>query len=225
VPRTVHFSPASRGRLTDRDLGRFRGQTLFDAIARAVCHAGCLPRKELYESWETARRVRRLFRGGRIVDLCGGHGLLAQILLLLDDSSPRAVVADAALPRSHAKVHAAITAAWPRIANRVVFVSAAIDDVALDADDLVVSIHACGVLTDSVLMRASAARARVAVVPCCHDADACDTGNLDGWLDPAVAIDATRAARLMNQGYRVWTQAIPRDITPQNRLLLGMPVQ
>src|SRR5881392_4233577 len=105
MPRTVHFSPASRGRLTDRDLGRFPRQTLFDRIARTVCHAGCLPRKELYESWETARRVRRLFRGGRVVDLCGGHGLLAQILLLLDDSSPTAVVADAVLPPSHAKVH------------------------------------------------------------------------------------------------------------------------
>ena len=81
------FSPASRGRLTPRDLGRFPGHTLFDRIGRAVCAAGCLPRKELYESWEVARRVRRLLRGGRIVDLGAGHGLLAQIMLLLDDSS------------------------------------------------------------------------------------------------------------------------------------------
>ncbi|HMD36433.1 MAG TPA: hypothetical protein VKH42_15760, partial [Vicinamibacterales bacterium] len=66
-------------------------------------------------------------------------------------------------------------------------------------------------------------RARVAVVPCCHDMDTCDTGHLEGWLDPAAAIDATRAVRLMDQGYRVWTQAIPPDITPQNRLLLGVP--
>jgi len=63
--------PSSRGRLTDRDLDRFPGGALFDRIARAACHAGCLPRKELYEAWEVARRVRRLFRGGRIVDLGG----------------------------------------------------------------------------------------------------------------------------------------------------------
>jgi hypothetical protein len=225
MPKTVRFSPSSRGRLTDRDLDRFPGQTLFDRIARAVCHAGCLPRKELFESWETARRVRRLLRGGRVVDLCGGHGLLAQILLLLDDSSPSAVVADAALPPSHTKVHAALDAAWPRLADRVAFVPANIEDVDVGRDDLVVSIHACGALTDRVLARASSARARVAVVPCCHDRDTCDTGRLDGWLDPAIAIDAMRAARLGQLNYRVWTQTIPIDITPQNRLLMGAPME
>jgi hypothetical protein len=75
--------------LTDRDLDRFPGTTLFDRLARAVCHAGCLPRKELYEAWEMARRVRRLFRGGRIVDLGGGHGLLAQALLLGEPEARR----------------------------------------------------------------------------------------------------------------------------------------
>jgi hypothetical protein len=94
------YSHSSRGRLTDKDIGRFPGETLFDRIARAVCQAGCLPRKELYEAWEVARRVRRLFRGGRVVDLGGGHGLLAQVMLVLDDSSPAALVVDKALPAS-----------------------------------------------------------------------------------------------------------------------------
>jgi hypothetical protein len=40
-------------------------------------------------------------------------------------------------------------------------------------------------------------------------------------LEPALAIDVVRAARLGAGGYRVWTQTIPRDITPKNRLLLG----
>jgi hypothetical protein len=30
--------------------------------------------------------------------------------------------------------------------------------------------------------------------------------------------------RLEQQGYRIWTQTIPADITPKNRLLLGAPV-
>src|SRR6478736_10152456 len=98
----MSFSPSSRGRLTDRDVARFPGGTLFHRVARAVCHAGCLPRKELYEAWEMARRVRRLFRGGRVIDLGAGHGLLAEIMLLLDDSSPSAVVIDKLLPPSSA---------------------------------------------------------------------------------------------------------------------------
>ena len=64
---------ASRNRLTDRQLDRFPGENLFDRIARAVCRAGCLPRKELYEAWEVARRVRRRFGGGRVVNLACGH--------------------------------------------------------------------------------------------------------------------------------------------------------
>ena len=221
--RRATFSPSSRDRLTDRDLDRFPGQTLFDRLARAVCHAGCLPRKELYESWETARRVRRLFRGGRVVDLCGGHGLLAQVLLLLDDSSPDALVADAVIPPSSAKVRAALLEVWPRLLNRVAFVEAGVDDVEIRSTDLVVSIHACGALTDRVLDRAVAARARVAVVPCCHDRESCDTGGITGWADAATAIDMTRAAHLRLRGYTIWTQTIPIEITPQNRLLIGQP--
>src|SRR5213592_4971126 len=110
------FAPSSRGRLTPRDVDRFSGRTLFDRIGRALCEAGCLPRKELYEAWEVARRVRRLFRGGRVVDLGGGHGLLAQAMLLLDDTSPRALVVDKAIPASSAKLHATLVEAWPRLA-------------------------------------------------------------------------------------------------------------
>ena len=76
-----------------------------------------------------------------------------------------------------------------------------------------------------MLERACDARARVAVLPCCHDPDVSDTGELTGWLDAALAIDVTRAARLRARGYRVWTQTIPSGITPKNRLLLASPAE
>jgi hypothetical protein len=217
------FSPSSKARLTERDLGRFAGGTLFDAIGRAVCKAGCLPRKELYEAWEMARRVRRLFRGGRVVDLGAGHGLLAQVLLLLDGTSPRAAAVDRALAPSAGKLHEALVEVWPGLAGRVDFLAQPMEEVALGPDDLVVSSHACGRLSDLVIDRALAAGARVAVLPCCHDLDTCDTGNLDGWLDGALAVDVTRAVRMRERGYRVWTLAIPAAITPKNRLLAGAP--
>lgn len=217
------FSPSSRGRLTRRDLDRFPGQTLFDRLARAVCAAGCLPRKELYEAWEMGRRVRRHLRGGRVVDVAGGHGLLAHVMLLLDDSSPSALVVDKAIPPSSAKLHDALVAVWPRLSGRVAFMNGGLDDVSLLADDVVVSSHACGALTDHVLERAAAARARVAVLPCCHDLAAGDSGGLSGWLDRSLAIDVVRASRLTQSGYRIWTQAIPSPITPKNRLLIAEP--
>jgi len=163
------FAPSSRGRLTDRDIDRFPDDTLFHHVARVVCHARCLPRKELYEAWEMARRVRRLFRGGRVIDLNAGHGLLAQVMLLLDDSSPRALVVDKTLPASSMKLHAALVQAWPRLVGRIAFVAGALEDIEILDTDVVVSSHACGALTDRVLNRAVAAHARVAVLPCCHD--------------------------------------------------------
>ena len=217
------FSPASRARLTLHDLERFPSSTLFDRIARAVCQAGCLPRKELFEAWEMARRARRLFRGGRVLDVAGGHGLLAQMMLLLDDTSARAVVIDKTLPLSGAKLHEVLVEAWPRLVGRVEFVAADINDLEISSTDVVVSSHACGALTDRVLDRAAAAGARVAVMPCCHHLDSGDVRGLSGWVDGAMAIDLVRAMRLRERGYRIWTQTIPATITPKNRLLLGAP--
>jgi hypothetical protein len=219
----MSFSPGSRARLTHYDLDRFAGRTLFDRLGRAVCHAGCLPRKELYESWEVARRVRRLFRGGRVVDLGGSHGLLAHAMLLLDDSSPSAIVVDKALPPSSERLHEALVQAWPRLSGRVTFVSSPLEDVPLLDTDVVVSSHACGALTDLVLERAVAVRARVAVLPCCHAGAACDDGDLGGWLETALAIDVARALSVRARSYRIRTQSIPSSVTPKNRLLIAWP--
>lgn len=214
---------SSRNRLTENLLHQFAGETLFDAIARAVCHAGCLPRKELYEAWEVARRVRRRIRGRRIVDLACGHGLLAQILLLLDDTSPEAWAVDQRFPHSAATLEVSLCQEWSRLQGRVRYIETDLSNVTLYRDDLVVSVHACGGLTDLILERAVEARACVAVLPCCHDLKTSDLGGLEGWLDGPLAIDATRVARLRSQGYRVFTQMIPGDITPKNRLLIAEP--
>jgi hypothetical protein len=223
------FSRSSKARLTVRDLDRFPDRTLFHTIARAVCRAACLPRKELYEAWEVARRVRRVFRGGRIVDLAGGHGLLAHIMIILDNSSPNAVVVDKLIPPSAAALHRSIVDAWPRLAGRIEFVSGVSIGVAdgssatIRTTDIVVSSHACGALTDRVLDLALEAGARVAVLPCCHHLADSAAGALTGWVNEALAIDLARAFRVQQRGYRVWTQIIPGDVTPKNRLLLGRP--
>jgi hypothetical protein len=78
-------------------------------------------------------------------------------------------------------------------------------------------------LSDRVLERAADARARVAVLPCCHDVGSARGVVYRGWMDPALAIDVSRVQRLEARGYRVWTQRIPPDITPKNRLLLAAP--
>jgi hypothetical protein len=145
-------------------------------------------------------------------------------MLLLDDSSPGAIVVDTAVPPSRARVHEALIRAWPRLTGRIAFVASRVEDVPLTRDDVIVSIHACGALSDVVLERATSARARVAVLPCCHDLDVNDAANLTGWVDGPLAVDVVRALHLKQRGYRIWTQSISADITPKNRLLIGTPV-
>lgn len=213
----------SKKRLTPGAAINYPGDTLFDQVARAVCRAGCLPRKELYESWAMATRVRRRFRGGRIVDLAAGHGLLGALLLLLDPSASGALAVDARVPESAARLKASLAGVWPRLGAQWVHAEGDLAAVPLERTDLVVSAHACGHLTDLVLERALGVGARVVVLPCCQAVGKSDRGGLDGWLDPALAVDVMRAERLARRGYQVHTQLIPAEITPKNRLLFGHP--
>ena len=217
------YNPGSRSVLSRCDVRRFPDQTLFHRIGRLLCDANCLPRKELYESWELARRARRRFRGGRVVDLCAGHGLTAWIMLILDPTSPEACIVDTRIPPSAARIAAELGRAFPAVAARIRVEQADLGAFPLYETDVVVAAHACGALTDRILDRAVAARARVGVLPCCQDARTCDTGGLQGWLDVPLAIDVTRAARLRHAGYAIHTQRIPAAITPKNRLLLAEP--
>lgn len=201
----------------------FAGETLFARIARAVCRAGVLPRKELYEAWETARRVRRRFRGGRVVDLACGHGLLAMIMMILDRSSEQALAVDTCIPKSAGPLFGALSDTWPFLEDRVRYLARDMNEVDIFPGDIVVSAHACGSLTDRILDRAVAAGARVAVLPCCHDVKTCADGKLSGWMAPDLAVDAVRALGLQSRGYGIHTATIPGAITPKNRLLMGWP--
>ena len=204
-------------------LEHFSGSTLFDRLARAVCEAEVLPRKELYEAWETARRVRRRFRSGPIVDLAAGHGLLAWILLVLDDSSPEALCVDVRKPRSAEALQDVMLRHWPRLEGRVRYFVSDAAAVELPEGALLACVHGCGPLTDTVLDRAIDARLRVAVLPCCQGGTRCDSGELTGWLPIDLAVDVTRVARLRTAGFRVWTAKLPEEMTPKNRLLMAEP--
>ncbi len=212
---------STKNRLTEKELFLFTGDTLFDRLARAVCRAGTLPRKELYEAWETARRVRRKFRGGRVVDLACGHGLLAHIMLILDNSSASAIALDAKIPQNARRLSQTIIETWPRLKDRIQYVEGSLKSAEIHANDLVVSVHACGMLTDTIIDMAITAGARIAVLPCCHDTALSETGGLEGWMDGSLAVDTMRACHLRANGYTLMTRKIPEDITPKNRLLMA----
>lgn len=215
------MNKSSKNRLTFDQQSLFPGDTLFDRIARAVCRAGTLPRKELHEAWEVARRVRRRFRGGRVLDLACGHGLLAHIMLILDDSSEVAIAVDNKIPLNAARLSAALTTSWPRLKDRIIYRQVPVQEVTVLPDDIVVSAHACGPLTDLIIAKATEQHARLAVLPCCHNVRQSSTGGLEGWMERTLAVDTVRAFALKSKGYDIVTQKVPGDITPKNRLLMG----
>ncbi len=157
------------------------------------------------------------------MDLACGHGLLAHILMILDDSSPKALAVDTKIPKNALGMSEKILETWPRLRGRIDYIQASMEEISILPDDLVVSVHACGTLTDRVMERALSAGARMAVLPCCHDLHLCDTGNLCGWVDGPLAVDLMRVYRLKYNGYKVMTRKIPGDITPKNRLILSHP--
>lgn len=214
---------SSRARLTRHTVADFPGDTLFDAVGRVVSEAECLPRKELFEAWAVAKRVNRRVRGRPVLDLAAGHGLLAYLLLLLDPTAAGARCVDRRRPESAALLEAALVARWPRLGGKVRWEERELAGVSASADDLVVSVHACSTLTDRVLDVALAARAPVAVLPCCQSLSRCDTGGLEVWIEGGLAVDAVRALRLRSAGYRVHLMKIPEEITPQNRLIIAAP--
>jgi hypothetical protein len=113
APATIPMEPAkrsSRRRLSHYSAQDFAGDTLLDAIGRVVSEANCLPRKELFESWEVANRIRRRVRGQPIIEVAAGHGLVSWLLLLLDPTAPRARCVDRRRPPSAKRLEDALTA-------------------------------------------------------------------------------------------------------------------
>ncbi len=156
-----------------------------------------------------------------VLDLACGHGLLAHIMLILDNSSNSAVAVDKKIPLNAEKLSKSLISTWPRLKNRIIYKQVPIREITILPDDIVVSAHACGALTDLIIDRAIEQRARVAVLPCCHNLKESSTYGLECWMDKTLAVDTIRAMKLRSKGYRIVTRIIPDDITPKNRLLMG----
>lgn len=252
VKRETNFR--SRRKLKAGDARRFAhlGPPLFVELATVVCSTGVLPEKELHECWQMAAVVHREFPGSlRVADIAAGHGLLAWILVLLGRSDERmvlrtAVAIDITRPKSAAVLAAAIVERWPHLAGAVDYVEGSVDAVMSEpaSGTLFVSAHACGSLSDRVLLAAMASRSPVAIMPCCHSlrkqrpslsslatASGMPCAAVDGVaasvleLGQPAAIDRFRVKALEGFGYEVSRASIQPEVTAFNRIVLGRPAE
>ncbi len=235
----------SRRKLKPSDADRFAQAEplLFRELAELVCKTGMLPQKELHECWQMANIVHKTFPESlRVADLAAGHGLLAWILVLLARSHEipvlrTAIAVDRKRPKSADALAAAITDRWPNLRDCVHYVEGSIDAVIADhgASTLLVAAHACGSLSDRVLMAAITSRNSVAIMPCCHSlrkqtstlsALALASGmpslsSSAGAVGQSTSIDQFRIDVLAALAYEISEASIEAEITAFNRIIMG----
>ena len=169
---------------------------LFDQFAQAVCYAGVVARKEIFETWASALYIHSSFFGNeatmidrdiprinRVADVAAGHGLLAWALLLLDDEHRRrcgnddehshrapltAFCLDVKMPQSAEIVHSSMLRRWAHLDSQFHYVEGRLEQLAPHPSCLLASVHGCGILSDILVSAAAEHGVPMAIVPCCH---------------------------------------------------------
>ena len=207
---------------------------LVGAIRRTVFNS---PRKkEIDEAYAFANAARNYFGANAIdvvIDVAGGHGALAAVLLM-GTSAKEAVVIDPAPCTSGVE---GIAAGWGHNFKDKVLryrreeleccLAQEIRDMqtkyGIEGDRvLVVACHACQFLTLDTLHIAQSEGVNVCVMPCCQK----DTtgGSIKAFakglkIDIGIVIDILTAGSMMVK-YAVKLKLIDASITPQNRMIM-----
>ena len=204
---------------------------------RALAATRALDSKEFFETWELFEQVRGSLRcdpdsagAGQLVEVAGGHGLLAVLFACFERKRfSHLVIADRKRPPSAEVVLQAAATVAPSVAESVAFreLDFTSDDGhhLLQAGGAVVCVHGCKSLTDAVVATSIANGVEsLAVMPCCYAhaaaAEAAPAA-LRRHLGVALAADVQRTYTLDAAGYDVTWRHIPAAITPMNRILVA----
>eukprot|EP00798_Chlamydomonas_sp_ICE-L_P004281 gene4281-14393_t len=217
----------------------FPNETLERRLYNALRYtATCSPTsKEFHESYAFAVAVRNHYgiRGFDVVlDVCGGHGALAAMLLTMVPTCRLGVVID---PAECVVGERGVREAWHSFYTgkelryrRVPLQEALAEEIeqCVSVQEipveriLVVACHACQYLTDEVLTISETAGVNVCVMPCCQkDSTGGSFKNFakSAGVDFGLALDLHTAGR-MQRSYDVKMKLLTKACTPQNRLIL-----
>ncbi len=231
----------SKHKLKLRDFVRFADDEslLFRELASVVCRVGVLPEKELFECWQMAELVHREFSETlHVVDMAAGHGLLGWMLVLLGyyDKTPvqrTAVCVDIEKSGSAVRLADAFRERWPELSGSVYFVECRIDSVKASegSSTLFVATHACGALSDQVILSAAASGSSIAIMPCCHSLrnqsqTLAALGEMSGIERDKIeanskAIDQFRMKVLETLGYCVIENSISPEISAYHKIIVA----
>lgn len=200
-----------------------------------------VPRKEFLETFAAAAFIHRKFPHiRRIADLAAGHGLLSWFLLALDPSRT-AICVDRRMPPSADVIAAAMVQRFPELKERWSYVQGDLSSLVCHSSTLLVSVHACGTLSDLLVDMAISSGSSLAIVPCCHtvqvekgyrphvlsgmdaeDVVALVASQKNETTTIGDIVDGVRCRALERAGYEIEEVMIPEVFTKRNRLLLGV---
>lgn len=202
----------------------FPGDGLVDQLARALAEQPAIDMKEFAESFEFFHRARKALRVERVADLCCGHGFTGLLIALFERDVEEVWLVDRLRPQAHEPIFEAVCRVGPWVRKKVRYVEASLAELTLPPGTGVVGVHACGGATDGCLDHAMAAGGPVAVMPCCYGrAVPAGPRAVHKALGKIFAADINRTYRLEAAGYTTVWSAIPRCITPLNRIIVGRP--
>ncbi|MEM1010408.1 MAG: hypothetical protein AAGJ35_15550 [Myxococcota bacterium] len=226
------------------------GSSLFDRVALALCERQFFPKKELFESYLFAKRAQRLLKSlpctepWVIQDIASGHGLTGLFLAAHCSSRRLAEVwcVDPCVPKRADEVMEVFAQIAPAAAARVRRIQAPLGAwiIRVQAEPELAKrnyvwtgCHACGELSDATLEMAISRTEPFALMPCCpyrRWKGAWPKGfvrfpraDFSEMPDLGAAVDMARAGRAQSAGYRVRVRHIDAEITPHNRVILGVP--
>lgn len=216
-----------RDRLRKSDKRWFPGEYLSSEFARALCERRAVPFKEVLESFEFYRCVRKWMRKSpKLADLCCGHGLVGVVFAMFEKSVEEVTLVDRARPESFDLVLEAANDVAPWVAPKLRYVECPLKkaQTQLTHGTGILGVHACGTRTDQCLKCAISLHGSVAVLPCCRDYSTHQSPPvLKQVLDTDVAVDIDRTYKLHDAGYHVRWDHIPKSITPMNRVIVATP--
>jgi hypothetical protein len=182
--------------------------------------------KEIQESFDYVERIRKIVSGKRVLELCGGHGLVG-LILAYKKIAPSVHLVDKNNTRGHQRLETYFNV-WTKATFDQMDLETFLRECNPAHYDVVVGMHLCGGLSDIAIDFALHNNLEVVMTPCCFNLLRGNpvkqvTGAFAHLGNRAMqdAVNVLRASRIWQKGYNLTVKYLNEAISPMNTILVG----
>ncbi len=191
-----------------------------------ICKETGIKSKHLRKAEIFYQEIAPYFSGKRIVDICSGNGLLGWYFLL-QMPSIQVLSIDIKQTRKNKYLKERILRVYSGITDRFHCLNADINNtqLKLENSDFIVSMHACGHLSDRVIEIALENHLPFSIVPCCYEPDRHVLKPANYSLPQGISreeiVDHLRVRYIEEKGRECICKTIKDFPSPKNRLIVS----